>query len=337
MSGRFDGVLIDDRNKVSLSRLQLLLWTVVVLSAWSSLALHRVIYVAEGLMLGSGSQLVREVAGLLSGEEAVDEADLRQAAAMLEQITGSEVALPVEGEDAAATPLLYNPLNITIPAEVLAALGISFTSLAGARVIKARQSTDPSGNALVVADTRITNADIRVKTITGELETMRHDKRDLERREAGALETMDDDPAAARRDLAAVQPQQREIDRELRAAEATAAAAQQRLEELKASRDTAIGQLDAHVAPTEARWSDMLRGDTVANFQFIDLGKVQMLFLTIILVFVYAALIWSLMTMDHGARVLQLAPSMTLPAFSDSIVYLMAISHGGYLATKATV
>ena len=41
--GRVDGVLIDLRNKVSLSRLQLVLWTVVVLSAWVTLALHRTI------------------------------------------------------------------------------------------------------------------------------------------------------------------------------------------------------------------------------------------------------------------------------------------------------
>lgn len=334
-SGRFDGVLIDDRNKISLSRLQLLLWTVVVLSAWSSLALHRVMYVAEGRLLGSGIPLVREVAGLLAGEDAADDAELRSAAAMLEQITGSEVALPAAEEESAATPVLYDPLNITIPTEVLAALGISLTSLAGAGLIKTRQSTDPTGKSLEVADARISNATIRAGTMSGEVESMRRDKDQLESLATSGLESMDDDPAAARQALAAVQPQLAAMERKVLAAEAAEAVAKQRLAELETSRATAIGQLDAHVIPAEARWSDMLRGDTVANFQFIDLGKVQMLFLTVVLVFAYAALIWSIMSMDHAARVLQLVPSMTLPAFSESLVFLMALSHGGYLATKA--
>ena len=51
--GRVDGVLIDLRNKVSLSRLQLVLWTVVVLSAWVTLALHRTIPIVQGRLVAS--------------------------------------------------------------------------------------------------------------------------------------------------------------------------------------------------------------------------------------------------------------------------------------------
>jgi hypothetical protein len=62
-----------------------------------------------------------------------------------------------------------------------------------------------------------------------------------------------------------------------------------------------------------------------------------MFLFTVILVFAYAALIWSIMSMPQASRVLQLVPSMSLPTFSDSLVITMALSHGGYLATKTTV
>jgi hypothetical protein len=39
IAGRFSGVLIDERNKMSLSRLQLVLWTVVILSAYLAAAI----------------------------------------------------------------------------------------------------------------------------------------------------------------------------------------------------------------------------------------------------------------------------------------------------------
>ncbi len=42
VTGRWRGAFIDERNKVSLSRLQMLLWTVVVLSAYLAAALARV-------------------------------------------------------------------------------------------------------------------------------------------------------------------------------------------------------------------------------------------------------------------------------------------------------
>ena len=124
---------------------------------------------------------------------------------------------------------------------------------------------------------------------------------------------------------------------ELQAAQAATERATKRAVELEAARNSAVGELHAYPTATEARWSDMLRGDTVANFQFTDLGKIQMFFFTVILVFAYAALIWSIMSMPMASDVLQLAPSMRLPAFSDSLVITMALSHGGYLATKTTV
>ncbi|MBK8909201.1 MAG: hypothetical protein IPM60_15365 [Rhodospirillales bacterium] len=67
--GRIDGVLIDARNKISLSRLQLILWTVVVLSAWITLGLHRVSPILLGRTPASDVQVVEAVARCWPGVE----------------------------------------------------------------------------------------------------------------------------------------------------------------------------------------------------------------------------------------------------------------------------
>jgi hypothetical protein len=333
--GRFDGVLIDARNKITLSRLQLILWTVVVLSAWATFALHRVIPVLQGQLLASDVQPVEQVAVLVAGGEAVGEAHVGRAAAILEQITGADVALPAEdGAGEETTAALYDALAIDLPQEVWLALGISITSLAGAGIIKTNQAANEDGRAREVAANRAENARDRANESRSSLESMQTDLEILEsqnaRESAGGLPQSEADLAASRKRLD-------KAESELKAARMTATRAEKRAEELEAAQDDAIGELHAHASLADARWSDMMRGDTVANFQFADLGKIQMFLFTVILVFTYAALIWSLMRMPLAAQVLQIAPSMQLPAFSDSLVLILALSHGGYLTTKATV
>lgn len=336
--GRFDGVLIDARNKISLSRLQLILWTVVVLSAWVTLGLHRVVPLFQGRLLASDTQLVEQVAGLLAAGEEPDEADVQRAAAMIEQITGADVALPsAEDSSEPAPPNLYDALDIGFPQEVLLALGISITSLAGAGLIKTNQAAREDGRAQEVASNRAEKARDRADDMTSTLESLQSDQIALESMSAGGLESMDaTDPQTAAQ-LAAVQVQLQNVENELKTVRMAATRAEKRAEELEAAQAEAVGDLHAHGSITEARWSDMMRGDTIANFQFADLGKIQMFFFTIILVFTYAALIWSLMSMPQASQVLQIAPSVKLPAFSDSLVLTLALSHGGYLATKTSV
>ena len=47
MTGLYRGVLADERNKISLSRLQMILWTVVILAGFITLALGNLSYCAE--------------------------------------------------------------------------------------------------------------------------------------------------------------------------------------------------------------------------------------------------------------------------------------------------
>jgi hypothetical protein len=58
ITGLWRGALIDKRNKISLSRLQMILWTTVVLSAFLTVALNRVVMgEADPLAVGIPTQL----------------------------------------------------------------------------------------------------------------------------------------------------------------------------------------------------------------------------------------------------------------------------------------
>ena len=77
-----------------------------------------------------------------------------------------------------------------------------------------------------------------------------------------------------------------------------------------------------------AQWQDMFRGEELGNQDSLDLGKVQMFCFTILLVFAYAV---ALGTLFNGSQ----QAISTFPAFDDSVIALLAISHIGYLANKA--
>ena len=331
--GRIDGVLIDPRHKISLSRLQLILWTVIVLSAWATLALHRTIPVLQGRLAATGAPLVESIAGVLAGGQEAGEEQAVRAAAIVEQLTG--VAPDAAGQTEAAA---YDALDIEIPQEVLLALGISLASLAGSGVIKANQATNEDGRAQEIVAARQERAAREVAAIGSELEVLQVQQTGvLETMSDIGLETMDADPQAMQRELDAAQVRYDRLAAEMEAAKLAATRANERIARLEETRAEAVGDLHTRASSAEARWSDMLRGDTIANFEFIDLGKLQMFIFTIILVFAYASLIWSIMSMPMASQVLQLVPSLSLPGFSDSLVVTMALSHGGYLATKATV
>lgn len=327
--GRADGVLIDLRNKVSLSRLQLVLWTILVLSAWVTFALHRIIPVLQG-QLGSTADMTATVAGLLVDGEP-GEAEMTRAAAVLRQLTGQDPAAAAE----AAPP--YSALDIAIPTEVLAALGISVASLAGAGAIKSNRATNENGRSTQILENRADRA-LEAAASAGAQVTALETTRDTLESLGGGLEGLDDPAAEERARLA--EARLAELEPRLQMAEAAAARAEARAQEqairMVEVQAEAVGEWHAYPSTSDARWSDMVRGDTVANFGFADLTKIQMLLTTIIIILAYAALLWSIMSMPAADRLLQVVPSMTLPTFSDGAALALALSHGGYLAGKTT-
>jgi hypothetical protein len=80
--------------------------------------------------------------------------------------------------------------------------------------------------------------------------------------------------------------------------------------------------------PRDARWTDVLQGEEVGNGPHLDLGKVQNLFFTLVLVVAYVAVL--------VAEFREGRPVQSLPALDAGMVTLLGISHDCYLAYKAT-
>lgn len=86
----------------------------------------------------------------------------------------------------------------------------------------------------------------------------------------------------------------------------------------------------------KARFSDMFLGEEITDFNYVDIGKVQMFFFSIAAVAGYAAALWAAPDLtaakppgvdeEHAAY---------FPVLSTAIVTLLGISHAGYLTVKA--
>ena len=202
-TGNFLGALVDERNMYSLSRLQIVIWTVVVLSALAALGLAR-----------------------LRGQ-AVD------------------------------------PFAIQVPEELWLAIGITATALVGSPIIRSTKST-------------------RTKTPDG--------GEALGTFQARGLAPADTDEAAAM------------LNARLR------------------------GVIVVNPVPAEATWLDLFRGEEAGNAGVLDVGKIQMFFFTVLVVFGYAIAIWTAFAAAAPASLPELGPAM---------VTLLALSNGTYLANKA--
>lgn len=86
---------------------------------------------------------------------------------------------------------------------------------------------------------------------------------------------------------------------------------------------------------TNAKIGDMVRGDDVNSAKLIDLGKVQNLLITLILVVHYSIMTFGVFGKDFNVCVEGKGCSTSLPDFLPGMVILLLISHSGYLANKA--
>jgi hypothetical protein len=71
----------------------------------------------------------------------------------------------------------------------------------------------------------------------------------------------------------------------------------------------------------------MFRSDEIGGNKRLDLGKVQMFYFTLIIVFAYAVALAGILTRQHD-RIAE------LPALNPGVIALLGISHAVYLTTK---
>jgi hypothetical protein len=91
----------------------------------------------------------------------------------------------------------------------------------------------------------------------------------------------------------------------------------------------AKGQIVANRDVSMARMSDIFTGEEVGNAAHLDLARLQMFFFTVVTMFAYAVMLGRMFAAHAGGMIDK------LQSLDQSMVALIAISHAGYLTSKA--
>ncbi|WP_353230310.1 hypothetical protein [Novosphingobium sp.] len=91
----------------------------------------------------------------------------------------------------------------------------------------------------------------------------------------------------------------------------------------------ANGKVAMKALASEASWADLVTGEEVGNVGYPDLGKIQQVLITALLLGCYTAYIYTAFSRTTTLAI------HSLPLLDTSFVGLLALSHGTYLAYKA--
>jgi hypothetical protein len=86
--------------------------------------------------------------------------------------------------------------------------------------------------------------------------------------------------------------------------------------------------LHSNSTSQEARFTDVFKTERIGEKGLLDLPKVQMFFFTVVAVFVYCAMLWKMFTGQSGYY-------LEFPPLTEKLLWLLGISHAGYLTGKA--
>ena len=89
------------------------------------------------------------------------------------------------------------------------------------------------------------------------------------------------------------------------------------------------GSMDINYKVAEASWADLYLGEEVANRYVVDVSRLQKLIVTVLLVLAYLIYLWKAFSPS-------LSGELEMPAVNTTFLSLLGISHGAYLASKAT-
>jgi hypothetical protein len=330
-NGKWYGVLIDVRNRVSLSRLQITLWTIIVVSVFLAIGLNRAM--PHALKQPTPEEIEQCKAEFLKNSEGID--DINQ----FRSKNQAAAALALERANDHCTP---EPLKIYFPAELLLALGISTASFAGSTLVQSIKRNKRGIGLITEIKRKMEDAEkifkvkeenfnqlqksmaefaslkanaMKQKAVPGRTpEEQKKDQMDIEAAEAGMNDVMP-------------KYNQAKKDYEESKANREKIKADWEMEDKKKE-----GLLKVNESPQQASLGDIFQGDEIGNYQLIDLSKVQMFFFTVAIIISYGATLGRLL--ENSAAVLH-PFGVNLPAFSATLNGLLGISHAGYLAVKS--
>lgn len=322
-NGQLLGALIDSTNHMSLSRLQITLWTVLTLTSYVLIVMPRLF------------------GGLLT----------------LDQLPTNDVKLLnckllLKKDVVTVAECGGGPLQITFPEELVIAMGISAVSFAGSSLIqsnKKRKDVNIQSRDASVNDARkkrddalaaVTKADDETRAMLSNKIKLDKDLQDAQAKLTAA--TTDDEKKAAQGAINVMQVKSDYATRVYQDAAAkfetakadlnTADAALKKVQDdYQAAQSQAEGLLHKNSDPSQANVLDLFRGSEVGNYRLIDMGKVQMFFFTIVIVAAYAV---AVLTLLHDSVAIANPLGVDFPPFSNSLNTLLGISHAAYLSNN---
>lgn len=264
----YTGIFIDpQRNRVSLSRMQVIVWTLVILSSIAIIMLGRIsdayVYGGEGYNLNCNN-----------GEAC------------------------------------NNPVDIEIPTSLIALMGISLTSAVASPFLKKQKmdrSLEEEGDTAARSLAVTSNAPSYTNTFE----------------QSKALDTEEESTSTASEDSATegqTDEQQtitKSIDKALKLPP-----------KIQSNKDC-HGVMVMNKHWRHASMADIFMGEEVSNYHHVDIAKVQNFFFSLISILAYVFAI------AHMLQSQDLSNIQALPDFSDGMVTLVGLSHGGYLVDKS--
>jgi len=325
-NGKWYGFLIDSRNRTSLSRMQISLWTILTISAFLAIALPRSI---PGALGKASEQAVTDCkANFLTNIEKIED---------LDAFRKSDPKAAAAAEERSAAECVPDPLKIHFPEELLLALGISTASLTGSTLILSNKRNKSELGLTADLKKKLKEAEgvkdekkVALDKIDKELGDARDAREDAQKRLDDPAIT---DKTQAQKDKdAAILRYNNEVAKKPQA-ETEFTNAKQAFESMQTQLgETREGLLKVNVRPQDATLSDIFQGDEVGDYYLIDLSKVQMFFFTVAIIVSYAAALSGVM---NNQAALMNPLGVDFPSFSSSLNTLLAISHAGYLTVKS--
>jgi hypothetical protein len=89
------------------------------------------------------------------------------------------------------------------------------------------------------------------------------------------------------------------------------------------------GAMDVNYNVSDASWGDLYLGEEVANRYVVDVARLQKLIITALLILAYLIHLWKAFSPDGSG-------ALDMPGVGTTFLGLLGVSHGAYLADKAT-
>jgi hypothetical protein len=97
------------------------------------------------------------------------------------------------------------------------------------------------------------------------------------------------------------------------------------------------GLMDINYNVGDASWADLYLGEEAANRYVVDVSRLQKLIITVLLVFGYLMYLWATFAPKGTIAAAAGTPDLlSMPQIGGTFLTLLGVSHGAYLAYKAT-